>query len=146
MLLLWLKAFHVIAVVAWFAGIFYLPRLFVYHAMAADEGDQRGGERFKVMERKLYRAIMTPSAVVATGLGLAMLYVHGMTFLRMSAWLHAKLFLVVLLIAYHAWMGALVKAFARGENQRSHRYFRVINELPVLILIAVVVLVIVKPF
>lgn len=146
MLLLWLKAFHVVAVVAWFAGIFYLPRLFVYHAMAAEEGDRRGVERFKIMERKLYRAIMTPSAVLATGLGLAMLHVHGLAFVKLSHWLHAKLFLVALLIAYHVWMGVLVKAFARDENQRKHRFFRIINELPVLILIGVVVLVIVKPF
>lgn len=146
MLLLWLKAFHVIAVVAWFAGIFYLPRLFVYHAMALDEGDARGAERFKVMERKLYRGIIQPSAGLTILLGLAMLYVHGLTFLKLSHWLHAKLLLVAALIAYQVWMAKLMTAFARDENTRTHRFFRLINELPVLILIGVVVLVIVKPF
>lgn len=146
MLLLWLKAFHVVAVVAWFAGIFYLPRLFVYHAMAAEEGDSRGIERFKVMERKLFRGIMSPAAGLAIVLGGSMLYLHGPTFMKTNAWMHAKLFLVVVLIAYHAWMGALVKTFARDRNTRSHRFYRVVNEIPVLLLIGIVVLVIVKPF
>lgn len=146
MLLLWLKAFHVVAVVAWFAGIFYLPRLFVYHAMAADEGDARGVERFKVMERKLFRGIMAPSAALTIALGVAMLYLHGATFLKTNAWMHAKLFLVLLLVAYHAWMGVLVRTFAQDRNTKSHRFYRVINELPVLILVGVVVLVIVRPF
>lgn len=146
MLLLWLKAFHVVAVVAWFAGIFYLPRLFVYHAMALDEGDLRGAERFKVMERKLFRGIIRPSAALTILLGVAMTYLHGLTFLKMSHWLHAKLVLVALLIAYQIWMASFLTAFARDENTRSHRFFRLINEIPVLILIGVVVLVIVKPF
>ncbi|MFZ9887406.1 MAG: protoporphyrinogen oxidase HemJ [Myxococcota bacterium] len=146
MLLLWLKAFHVVAMVAWFAGIFYLPRLFVYHAMARAEGDEVGQARFCVMERKLYRAIMTPSALVTIALGIAMVYVHGLAFLRTSAWLHAKLLLVVLLVLYHFWMGRLVGRFARGEDERSHVFYRWINELPVLLLVGVVVLVIVKPF
>lgn len=146
MLLLWLKAFHVVALVAWFAGIFYLPRLFVYHAMARDEGDERGEARFRVMERKLYRAIMTPSALVTVVLGLSMLHVHGLTYLRTSAWLHAKLLLVALLVLYHLWMGQLVRRIARGEDGRSHVFYRWINELPVILLVAIVVLVIVKPF
>ena len=146
MLLLWLKAFHLVAVVAWFAGIFYLPRLFVYHAMALEEGDQRGVERFKVMERKLYNGIMKPSAGLALLLGLAMLYVHGLTFLTMSHWLHAKLLLVALLIGYQIWLASFLTAFARDENTRSQRFFRVINELPVLLLVGIVVLVIVKSF
>lgn len=145
MLLLWLKAFHVVVVVAWFAGIFYLPRLFVNHAMAEAEGDRASVERLKVMERKLYR-FMGPFALLTAVLGIAMIWVYGLTFLKTSHWLHAKLVLVVLLYAYHGWLGRLVKRFARDQNTKGHRYYRVINELPVLILVGVVVLVIVKPF
>ncbi len=138
---LWIKAFHVIAVVTWFAAIFYLPRLFVYHAMAEDE---TGRERFKVMERKLYRGIMTPSGVVTIGLGLWLLSINPAWLSQ--GWMHAKLFLVLLLVGYHLWCGKLLRDFRDDRNTRSHRWFRVFNEVPVLILVAVVVLAIVKPF
>ena len=141
--MLWLKAFHIVAVVAWFAGLFYLPRLFVYHA-ATD--DAPGQARFCVMERKLFNAIMTPSAIVTTVLGLWLLFFTPMSVFLRAPWMHVKLALVVLLWAYHVWCGVTVRTFARGDNQRSHRYFRVMNELPTLILVAVVILVVVKPF
>lgn len=145
MLLLWLKAFHVVVVVSWFAGIFYLPRLFVNHAMAEAEGDRASVERLKVMERRLYR-FMHPFAVLTAVFGIAMIWLYGLTFLKTSAWLHAKLALVVLLYGYHVWLGVLVKRFARDQNTKGHRFYRVMNELPVLALFAIVVLVIVKPF
>ncbi|WP_366635497.1 protoporphyrinogen oxidase HemJ [Aquisalimonas sp.] len=138
---LWIKAFHLISVVTWFAAIFYLPRLFVYHAMA---DDAIGRERFKVMERKLYRGIMTPSAVVAIGLGLWLLALNPVWLSQ--GWMHAKLALVVVLVGYHVWCGRLLRAFREDRNTRSHTWYRVFNEVPVLLLVAVVVLAVVKPF
>ncbi len=138
---LWIKSFHIIAVVTWFAALFYLPRLFVYHAMTEDEP---GRERFRVMERKLYRGIMNPSAVVAVGLGVALIVVQP--FWLEQGWLHVKILLVVALIGYHLYCGRLMRAFAEERNTRSHRWYRVFNELPVLVLIAVVLLVELKPW
>ena len=138
---LWIKSFHIIAVVTWFAAIFYLPRLFVYHAMTEDEA---GRERFKVMERKLYRGIMNPSAIVAVGLGVALIVVQP--FWLAQGWLHVKILLVVGLLGYHLCCGRLLRAFAEDRNTRSHRWYRVFNELPVLVLIAVVLLVELKPW
>ncbi len=138
---LWIKAFHLMAVVTWFAAIFYLPRLFVYHAMAEDE---IGRERFKVMERKLYRGIMNPSAVVAVGLGLWLLWLVPAWLSQ--GWMHAKLALVVLLIGYHLWCGKLLRDFRDDNNRHSHVWYRVFNEVPVLVLVAVVILAVVKPF
>ena len=138
---LWIKAFHIIAVVTWFAAIFYLPRLFVYHAMAEDE---TGRERFKVMERKLYRGIMNPSAVVAIGLGVVLLWLNPGWFTQ--GWMHAKLALVVLLVGYHLWCGHLLRRFRDDANRRSHVWYRVFNEAPVLLLVAIVILAVVKPF
>jgi len=140
-LYIWIQAFHVIAIVTWFAALFYLPRLFVYHAMAEDE---ISNERFKVMERKLYRGIMNPSAIVAVGLGIWMLVLFPQ--LLNEGWMLTKLALVTLLIAYHLYCGQLLQAFADDRNERSHVWYRVFNELPVLILISVVVLAVVKPF
>ncbi len=139
--MLWIKAFHIIFVVTWFAGLFYLPRLFVYHAQCEDK---LGRERFKVMERKLYRGIMHPSAVLAVGLGLGLLYFTP-AWLH-TGWLHAKLFLVLLLIIYHFYCGRWLAAFREDRNRHSHIYYRWLNELPVMILIGVVILVVVKPF
>ena len=138
--MLWIKALHVFSVIAWFAGLFYLPRQFVYHAQAEDAVSR---ERFKVMERKLYRGIMTPSMVItlATGLWLA-----WAAFGFQGGWLHAKIALVVLLVAYHFWMRALMAGFARDANRHTHVYYRWVNEIPTVILLAVVVLVVVKPF
>ncbi|PKM21337.1 MAG: protoporphyrinogen oxidase HemJ [Gammaproteobacteria bacterium HGW-Gammaproteobacteria-14] len=138
---LWIKAFHLIAVVTWFAALFYLPRLFVYHAMAEDAISR---ERFKVMERKLYRGIMTPSMIVVVALGVWLLYLNPV-WLKMG-WMHAKLALVALLIAYHHACLVYMKRFARDENTRSHVFYRWFNEAPVLILIAVILLAIIKPF
>lgn len=137
---LWLKAFHIIAMVCWFAGLFYLPRLFVYHAMSED---QTSRERFCVMERKLYRGIMMPSMLATLVLGLWMLYLTPGWLSQ--GWLHAKLTLVVLLIGYHHACGAMLKRFARGEPGRSHVFYRWFNEVPVLFLLLIVLLVVLKP-
>ncbi len=139
---LWLKALHVISMVTWFAGLFYLPRLFVYHTLTQEEP---GRERFKIMERKLYRGIMTPSAVLTILFGGAMLWLMGREWLLGTPWLQIKLLLVGVLLAYHAYLGSLVRIFARDLNQRGHVFYRWINEFPVLILVAVVILAIVKP-
>lgn len=138
MLFLWIKAFHIISVVTWFAGLFYLPRLYVYHAMA---DDALGIERFKVMERKLFYGIMTPSAVLAAALGIWLWLAYDFS----GTWLHIKLLLVLLPIAYHIYRGKLLRDFKQDRNRHGHVYYRWLNELPVLILIATVVLVVVKP-
>ena len=137
--MLWIKTLHVFFVVAWFAGLFYLPRLFVYHAMTAE---REGSERFKVMERKLYRGIMTPSALLALGFGLWLWLGYGIT----GGWLHAKLTVVLLLVVYHLWCGRLLRDFAADRNRRSHVWYRWFNEVPVVFLFAAVALVVVKPF
>lgn len=124
--------------VTWFAGLFYLPRLFVYHAMS---DDLPGVERFKVMERKLYYGIMTPSAVLTILFGLWLWLGYGIS----GGWLHAKLALVIALIAYHLYCGKLLVDFKHDRNRRSHVYYRWFNEIPVVLLIAVVILVVVKP-
>ena len=138
--MLWVKSLHIIFMVTWFAGLFYLPRLFVYHAQA---GDAASLERFKVMERRLYRGIMTPGGVltIAFGVWLWLGWFRGA-----GGWLHAKLALVALLVAYHLWCGRLVRDFAAGRNTRSHVWFRWFNEVPTLILFATVLLVVLKPF
>ena len=141
--MLWLKAFHIISMVTWFAALFYLPRLFVYHAMCDDEA---GNARFKIMERKLYRGIMTPSAIITLVFGLGLLSQYSGEAIASMHWLHAKLLLVVLLFGYHGYCGKLLRQFAEDKNQHSHVFYRWFNELPVLVLIAVVILVVVKPF
>ena len=142
MTFLWLKAFHIIAVVTWFAAIFYLPRLFVYHADATDEISR---ERFKIMERKLYRGIMTPSRVVVIALGLWMLFMNA-GFYFSQGWMHAKLTLVALLVVYHFYCGHLLNVFKEDRNTRTHVFYRWFNEVPVFILLGVVILVVVRPF
>ena len=137
-----LKSLHIIFMVTWFAGLFYLPRLFVYHAMAAPD-DRVGIERFKVMERKLYRGIMTPAAVLTVAFGVWLWLGYGVT----GGWLHAKLALVAILIAFHVYLGKLVVAFRADRNRHTHVYYRWLNEIPALpILVAVVFLVVMKPF
>ena len=136
---LYIKSFHVIFMVTWFAGLFYLPRLFVYHAMTSDK---EGSERFKIMERKLYRGIMTPSAVLTFTFGFWLYLGYGFS----GGWLHAKLAIVALLAAYHLWCGRLLRDFAEDRNTRSHVWFRWFNEIPVVLLTLVVILVVVKPF
>ena len=137
--MLWVKALHIVFVVTWFAGLFYLPRLFVYHAMAEDRVSL---DRFALMERKLYWGIMAPGAVLALASGIWLWLGWGFS----GGWLYAKLALVLLLVAYHLWCGKLMLELRAGRSTRSHRWFRWFNELPVLALFAVVILVVVKPF
>jgi protoporphyrinogen IX oxidase len=136
---LWIKALHIVFMVAWFAGLFYLPRLFVYHAMSEDTVSR---ERFKVMERKLYYGIMAPGGVLTLASGLWLWLGYGMS----GGWLHAKLALVAILIAYHLWCGKLLADFKRDRNARSHVWYRWFNEIPTIILLLVVILAVVKPF
>ena len=136
--MLWLKALHIIFVIAWFAGLFYLPRLFVYHAGATDAVSR---ERFKVMERKLYRGIMVPAMVLTVASGLWLWLGFGFT----GTWIHAKVALVALLVAYNFWMRKLLGDFARDANRRSHVFYRWVNEMPTVLLVAIVILVVVKP-
>ncbi|MBX3706895.1 MAG: protoporphyrinogen oxidase HemJ [Pseudomonadales bacterium] len=139
---LWLKALHIIGVVCWFAGLFYLPRLFVYHSAATDAP---GRERFKVMEAKLYRIIMRPSMLVSVVFGVWMLVLgwHGFA---ASGWLWVKLAGVLLLLGYHHYCGRLVRALAEDRNPHSERFYRIFNEAPALLLVLIVILVVVKPF
>lgn len=136
--MLTLKALHIIFVITWFAGLFYLPRLFVYHAMS---NDAVSIERFKVMERKLFFGIMTPSALLAAGFGGWLWLGYGYT----GTWLHVKLTLVVVLIAYHVWCGILLADFKHDRNRHSHVWYRWFNELPVVLLVVIVFLVVMKP-
>ena len=133
-----LKALHIIFVTSWFAGLFYLPRLFVNHAMVEDAATR---ERLALMEMKLYR-FMTPLGIIAVALGLWLWFGYGFA----GGWLHAKTLLVVFLIAYHLYCGRLMRAFAEGRNTRSHVWYRYFNEIPVLVLFVVVFLVVLKPF
>ena len=137
--MLWLKAFHVIAVITWFAGLFYLPRLYVYHA---DARDSISIERFKIMERRLF-ALMTIGGVAGVALGAAML-VAAPPYLAMS-WLRIKLVLVLLVVAYHGYCYKLMRDFARDANAHSARWYRAFNEVPSLLLIAIVLLAVIKP-
>lgn len=136
--MLWIKSLHLIFVTSWFAGLFYLPRLFVNHAMVDDPAT---AGRLLMMEQKLYR-FMGPLALLALAFGLWLWLGYGIS----GGWLHAKLALVVLLIGYHHYCGRLLKDFAQGRNRHSHVWYRWFNEVPVLVLFAVVILVVVKPF
>lgn len=137
----WIKAFHIIFVITWFAGLFYLPRLFVHHAMT---DNQATNERFKIMERKLYR-FTTPSMALTIVLG-SLLLIANWSAYASSGWIYVKLALIVVLIIYHLWCGKIVKMFASDINTKSHIWFRWFNEAPVLALFAIVILVVVKPF
>ena len=138
--MLWIKALHIIFMVTWFAGLFYLPQLFVYHALAEDAISI---ERFKVMERKLYFGIMAPGAVLTIVFGLLLWLGYGIT----GGWMMVKLALVVVLIAHHLWLGKLMNDFRQDRNRHSHVFYRWINEIPAApILFMVVILVVVKPF
>lgn len=139
--MLWLKALHIIAMVAWFAGIFYLPRLFVYHA---DTHDAISLQRFKVMERRLYFGIMWPAMLLTLGFGVSLLVVVP-DYLRMG-WLHAKLSLVGLLVVYHLYCGRCLANFSRDKNEYSAKFYRFFNEIPTILLIGMVILAVVKPF
>ena len=136
------KTLHIVFMVTWFAGLFYLPRLFVYHAMA-DATDRVGIERFKVMERKLYFRIMTPGAVLTVAFGLWLWLGFGID----GRWLHAKLALVLVVIALHVYFGKLLRDFAHDRNAHAHVFYRWLNEIPALpLLVAIVWLVVAKPF
>jgi len=138
---LWIKSLHVVSIIAWMAGLLYLPRLFVYHCDAETGSVQ--SETFKVMERRLLRAIMTPAMILAWITGLTLAWQAGFFG---NGWFHLKLTLVLVLSASHGYMSRCVKTFAADANQRSHRFYRVLNEIPTLLMLVIVVAVIVKPF
>lgn len=140
--MLWIKAFHLIFMICWFAGLFYLPRLFVYHSQCKDD---IGHERFKVMEHKLYYYIMMPSAMMTLFFGLWLLSYNLAAYLSMG-WIHLKFTLVFMLFIYHFSCGYYLKQFAQHNNQRDHVFYRWFNEVPSLLLIVIVILAVVKPF
>jgi putative membrane protein len=140
--MLLVKTFHIVFMVTWFAGLFYLPRLFVYHALAQPE-DRVGIERFETMERKLYAGIMTPAAILTIAFGLWLWIGFGIG----GRWLYAKGALVVLLVVLHVYLGKLMRDFRGGRNRHGHAFYRWLNEIPALpLLIAIVYLVVAKPF
>jgi protoporphyrinogen IX oxidase len=141
MLYLWIKAFHIIAVIAWMAGLFYLPRLFVYHA-DAEKGSVQS-ETFKVMERRLLRIIMNPAMILTWGFGLTLAWLGNAW---SDGWLHAKLVLVLALTLFHMWLAACRRRFAEDANITPARTYRMANELPTLLMIGIVILAVVKPF
>lgn len=140
--MLWIKAFHLIAMVAWFAGLFYLPRLFVYHC---DAHDVLSIERFKIMEWRLYYAIIWPAAIVTTGLGLWLVWFNAPYYVH-AGWFHGKIFFVLLLWVFHLLCGHYVQQFKYDKNTHLTRFYRCFNEIPTLLLIVIVILVVVKPF
>src|SRR6202048_3989204 len=140
MLYLWLKALHVIAVISWMAGMLYLPRLFVYHCDA--EIGSRQSETFKVMEQRLLKAIMTPAMILTWLLGL---YLAGAGHWFSAGWLHGKLLLVIVMSAIHGFFARCVRDFGADKNSRSPKFYRIINEVPTLLMIGIVILVVVKP-
>lgn len=140
--MLWIKSLHIIFMVTWFAGLFYLPRLFVYHTMSTDEISL---QRFKIMERKLYYGIMTPGAIFTVITGLWLLHGYAWMLYKHSGWLHIKLALVATLIAYHCYCGYLLAQFKNNRNKHSHVFYRWLNEFPIIILAGCVILVTVRP-
>lgn len=140
--MLWIKSFHIIFMVSWFAGLFYLPRIFVYHA---GHPDGPVHDQFCVMEYKLYRYIMNPAMVLTVALGLWLTWI-GWAWLAPSGWFWAKMALIAGLLVYHFMCGRIVATFATGANTRPHTFYRLFNELPTLVLIAAVILAVVKPF
>jgi putative membrane protein len=136
----WIKAWHVIFMVTWFAGLFYLPRLFVYHASTTDAA---GDERFRIMERRLF-AIMTIGGVMTAAFGVLLLVMNPS--LLATGWMKAKLVLVVLLVTYHVWIARLIGNFAAGRNAHDARWYRWFNEVPSLLLIGIVLLAVARPF
>ena len=143
MLLAYIKAFHVIAIIAWMAGLLYLPRLFVYHATSSKGSEQ--SETFKVMERRLLRYITTPAMLASWVLGLILAFSGEIDWSR-DGWFHAKLILVVALSAYHGLLAKWTRDFALDRNTHSARFYRIANEVPTLLMILIVILVVVRPF
>lgn len=140
--MLWIKALHIISVICWFAGLFYLPRLFVYHA---DATDSISIDRFKIMERRLYKGIMIPAAIATLVFGI-WLSVLQWDLLKTSGWFHAKVLFVLMLVGYHKMCRLHLRKFAQDANTKSSQYFRWFNEAPTVLLIAIVILVVVRPF
>jgi putative membrane protein len=140
MTILWIKALHLFFMVAWMAGIFYLPRLFVYHA---ESDNQEVKDQFKVMERRLW-FFVTPFALLTLLFGLVLIYLYGGDWFAAATWLHIKIVLVTLLYGYHFYLFTLLKAFARDENRHSAKFYRFLNESPVLILFAIITLAVIK--
>jgi len=141
---LWVKAFHIIAVISWMAGLLYLPRLFVYHSECAAKSVE--SETFKTMERRLLKAIMAPAMMVTWALGLILLLVFDAVTVETSFWFHAKLGLVILLTLFHIYLGKLAANFATDKNQHDSKFYRMLNEVPTVLMVAIVILVIVRPF
>ncbi len=141
---LWVKAFHIIAVISWMAGLLYLPRLFVYHSECKAKSDQ--SETFKTMERRLLKAIMAPAMMVTWALGLILLLVFDAVTIQTDFWFHAKLGLVILLTLFHIYLGKLAANFANDNNQHDSKFYRLLNEVPTVLMVAIVILVIVRPF
>jgi len=141
--MLYVKALHIVFMVTWFAGLFYLPRLFVYHAMSEDKISQ---ERFKIMERKLYFGIMAPGAILTIIFGIWLLVDYAWVAFHASIWLHIKFTLLAILILYHLHCGRLLQDFKHDRNTRSHVFYRWYNEFPVIILVTIVILAVAKPF
>ena len=141
MLYLWVKAFHIIAVISWMAGMLYLPRLFVYHCEA--EAGSKQSETFKVMERRLLKAIINPAMIATWIFGLWLVWLGGW---EKSGWLHAKLALVIVLSGLHGWLVRLWRAFAEDKNRHSQKFYRIINEVPAVVMVGIVLLVVLKPF
>ncbi len=141
--MLWLKALHLITMVCWFAGLFYLPRLYVYHAMSDDNASD---ERFKIMERKLFFGIMTPSMMATFVFGIWLLIAGAWQMYSHAGWLHIKLVLLLVLVIYHYFCWQWLKDFRDNQNKHDHIFYRWMNEIPVLFLIAIIILAVVKPF
>lgn len=141
MYILWFKALHIFFMLAWMAGIFYLPRLFVYHANATSQDVK---DEFKVMERRLW-FFVTPFALLTLVFGVALIISYGSTWFKMSGWLHIKFMLLLVLYSYHFYLFKLMKQFSRDENRHSAKFYRIINEAPVLVVLAIVCLAVVKP-
>ena len=140
---LWVKSGHVVAVIAWMAAMLYLPRLFVYHAsLPAGPASRAQSETFKIMERRLLKAIMTPAMIATWVFGLVLVWQSGF---YAAGWMQLKLVLVVAMSGIHGWLAGMVKDFAADRNRRGHKFYRILNEAPTLLMIAIVVLVVVKP-
>ena len=138
----WFKALHLIFMVAWFAGLFYLPRLFVYHSLCSDAP---GNERFKTMERKLYFGIMTPAGILTLVFGFLTLAASDWAQLQDGLWMHIKLLLAGLLVLYHGWCGVLLSGFRKDQNRHGHAWYRWFNEIPTILLVAIIILATVRP-
>jgi protoporphyrinogen IX oxidase len=144
--MLWFKALHIITMIAWFCGLFYLPRLFVYHTQVNAITGLEHYARFCTMERRLFWGIMTPSAVATLIFGGLLIESLGLEYFKHAGWLHTKLMLVIILLGYHAWCGKIVAQFARQQGTKSARYYKIMNEIPLLFLVSIVLLAVFRPF